>query len=205
MNFLAHVYLSGTEQPALLTGNFIGDFVKGKELEQYPEAVQQGIRLHRAIDSYTDGHPLVLQGKKRLFPKYRHYGRVLVDLYYDHLLAANFERYSAEPLLPYTLGVYAQLQAHRPLIPPAAYPLLDHMQAGNWLYHYRSLEGIGQACKGMARRARFRSGMEEGGRDLEEHYALYEAEFFSFFEELRAFVQDWPGAAQALSSGPAPR
>ncbi|EMR04398.1 acyl carrier protein phosphodiesterase [Cesiribacter andamanensis] len=191
MNFLAHVYLSGTEQPALLTGNFIGDFVKGKELEQYPAGMQQGIRLHRAIDSYTDSHPLVVQGKKRLFPKYRHYGRVLVDLYYDHLLAANFERYANQPLLPYTLWVYELLQQQRPQIPASAYPLLDHMQAGNWLYHYRSLEGIGQACKGMARRTRFRSGMEEGALDLERQYALFEQEFFQFFDELRAFVEDW--------------
>lgn len=191
MNFLAHIFLSDTTDPLLLIGNFSGDFIKGKELESYPPVMQRGIWLHRAIDTYTDAHPLVLQSKKRLFRKYRHYGRVLVDLYYDHLLAANFSRYSETPLLPYTQQVYAQLQQHRAHIPQRAHLLLDHMQQGNWLYHYRTLEGIGQACKGMARRSSFRSRMEEGAVDLEKDYSAYQEEFFAFFEELRTFVKEW--------------
>lgn len=191
MNFLAHIYLSGQNKPLLLTGNFSGDFVKGKEVSTFPEEMQQGIWLHRAIDEFTDTHPLVHQSKKRLFSKYRHYNRVLVDMYYDHLLAANFNRYSATALLPYTLEVYRLLQRQRALIPSRAYPLLDHMQAGNWLYHYHTLEGIGQACQGMARRSRFQSGMEEGALDLEKYYSAFEEEFFLFFEELQEFVTGW--------------
>lgn len=191
MNFLAHIFLTGFQNPLLLTGNFAGDFVKGKEFEVYPAEVQRGILLHRAIDTYTDAHPLVLQSKKRLFPKYRHYCRVLVDLYYDHLLAANFERYSQTSLLPYTKEVYTLLQRQRQFIPLRGHMLLDHMEKGNWLYHYRTLEGIGQACKGMARRSSFSSGMEEGALDLKKDYAAFEAEFFLFFEELQQYVEQW--------------
>lgn len=191
MNFLAHIFLSDTKDPLLLIGNFSGDFIKGKELESYPIGMQRGIWLHRAIDTYTDAHPLVLQSKKRLFPKYRHYNRVLVDLYYDHLLAAHFSNYSAIPLLAYTQQVYSLLQAHRAHIPSRGHRLLDHMQQGNWLYHYRTLEGIGQACKGMAHRSSFPSGMEEGALDLEKDYAAYKDEFFLFFEELQHFVSSW--------------
>ena len=191
MNFLAHIYLSDTVNPLHLVGNFAGDFVKGRELEKYSPAVQKGIRLHRAIDTFTDAHPLVLQSKKRLFPKYRHYNRVLVDLYYDHLLAAHFDRYSTTPLLTYTQEVYGLLQAHRDFIPARGHSLLDHMQQGNWLYHYRTLEGIGQACKGMARRSSFPSRMEDGAVDLKKDYTAYQEEFFAFFEELKAFVNEW--------------
>ena len=191
MNFLAHVYLSGPDQPLLLTGNFAGDFVRGRELGSFPVQMQRGIRLHRAIDHYTDTHPTVHLSKKRLFAKYRHYNRVLVDLYYDHLLAAHFDRYADVPLLTFTLEAYKVLQQHRHLVPPSAQLLLDHMEAGNWLYHYHSLEGIGQACKGVARRSSFRSGMEEGALDLELHYEAFREEFFLFFEDLQAFVKEW--------------
>lgn len=191
MNFLAHIFLSDASDPLLMVGNFSGDFVKGKELETHTLEIQKGIRLHRAIDTYTDAHPLVLQSKKRLFPKYRHYNRVLVDLYYDHLLAAHFSRYSSIPLLPYTRQIYEILQAHRAYIPGRGHRLLDHMQQGNWLYHYRTLEGIGQACKGMAHRSRFPSGMEEGALDLEKDYAAYQDEFFLFFDDLQHFVISW--------------
>lgn len=153
--------------------------------------MQKGIYLHRAIDTYTDAHPVVLQSKKRLFPKYRHYGRVLVDLYYDHLLAAHFDRYSTTPLLPYTRQVYSLLKSQRGHIPQRAQLLLDRMAADNWLYHYRTLDGIGQACRGLSMRSSFRSGMEEGALDLKKHYQAFEEEFFSFFEDLQQYASQW--------------
>lgn len=191
MNFLAHVFLSDNHSPLLLTGNFVGDFVKGRDLEKFPPEMQRGIQLHRAIDTYTDVHPVVTQSKKRLFPKYRHYSRVLVDLYYDHLLAAHFSRFSATPLLPFTQRVYHTLQQNRAYIPQRAYLLINRMQAGNWLYHYHTVDGIGQACKGMAMRSSFPSGMEEGALDLAAHYAAFEDEFFRFFKDLQQFVDTW--------------
>ena len=81
MNFLAHIYLSG-DYPKLMIGNFIGDFVKGRNLlEQFDSEIAAGIDLHRAIDEYTDSHPVVTQSKNRLRPSYRHYAPVIVDMY----------------------------------------------------------------------------------------------------------------------------
>ncbi|AHM62397.1 hypothetical protein D770_20740 [Flammeovirgaceae bacterium 311] len=192
MNFLAHAFLSDLEKPLVLSGNFFGDFIKGRqELEAQAADMQKGIYLHRAIDTYTDAHPVVLQSKKRLFPKYRHYSRVLVDLYYDHLLAAHFDRYSTTSLLPYTEQVYTLLKSQREHIPQRAQLLLDRMAADNWLYHYRTLDGIGQACRGMAMRSSFRSGMEEGALDLKKHYQAFKQEFFLFFEDLQQYVISW--------------
>ena len=85
MNFLAHIYLS-FEDTDLTIGNFIGDFVKGNELDNYSDSIKKGIQLHRAIDSYTDSHEVVQKSKERLRDKYRHYSGVIVDIYYDHFL-----------------------------------------------------------------------------------------------------------------------
>lgn len=67
MNFLAHIYLSD-DKPLLQIGNFIADSVKGRQVELYPPTIQEGIRLHRAIDAYTDAHPTVAQSVARLRP-----------------------------------------------------------------------------------------------------------------------------------------
>ena len=83
MNFLAHIYLSGEDTP-LMIGNFIGDFVKGNEYKNFPADIQNGVLLHREIDSYTDSHEIVLESKKRLREKYRHYSGVITDIFYDH-------------------------------------------------------------------------------------------------------------------------
>src|SRR5450432_1821563 len=92
MNFLAHLYLSG-DNPQVMIGNFIGDFVKGKNLtERFDTDVAKGIALHREIDWFTDTHIVVKQSKDRLRPKYRHYAGVIVDIFYDHFLAKNWDK-----------------------------------------------------------------------------------------------------------------
>ena len=83
MNYLAHVYLSGDDKH-LAIGNFIADKVKGKQFLQYPQTIQNGILLHRKIDSFTDSHPLFKKNVTLLFPIHRHYSRVIVDLFFDH-------------------------------------------------------------------------------------------------------------------------
>jgi acyl carrier protein phosphodiesterase len=92
MNFLAHLHLSGNN-PNIMLGNFMGDFVKGKSYrQQYEPEIIKGIELHRSIDEFTDSHPVVTESKNRLRPTYRHYSGVIVDVFYDHFLAANWNQ-----------------------------------------------------------------------------------------------------------------
>ena len=86
MNYLAHLYLSAFNKE-IMVGNFIADRVKGKQYLNFPQEVQQGILLHRSIDSFTDEHPVSKIIRKELFPAHRHYSSVLVDMFYDHFLA----------------------------------------------------------------------------------------------------------------------
>ena len=69
MNYLAHIYLSGTHME-LRFGNFIADAVPGKQYAVYAKGVQKGILLHRAIDTFTDQHPLFRKHCKLLFPDF---------------------------------------------------------------------------------------------------------------------------------------
>lgn len=76
MNYLAHAYFS-FDHPQILTGNMISDFVKGRKQYDYPESIQQGIRLHRAIDAFTDEHPVTRELKKS-FPRRSAYMQALL-------------------------------------------------------------------------------------------------------------------------------
>ena len=87
MNYLGHLILSGTDEN-ILFGNFLGDHVNNKTLNEYPVSVQKGIHLHREIDLYTDSHPISRELRALLFDKYRHRSRVILDMFYDHFLAA---------------------------------------------------------------------------------------------------------------------
>lgn len=191
MNYLAHLYLSGSTDSLLTVGNFLGDFVKGKKYLHYPSEIKKGILFHRAVDSYTDTHPLVLQSKKRLFTRYRHYSAVLVDLFYDHLLAANFQDYSQQPLPNFARDIYSLLNSHKQWLPEKAGFMLPYMMRDNWLVNYATLEGIGRACSGIARRTSFVSGLEKGPEDLRLHYGAFEEEFVLFFKDIQAYTKEW--------------
>ncbi|MDZ4716099.1 MAG: ACP phosphodiesterase [Cytophagales bacterium] len=191
MNFLAHLFLSGNE-PDVMVGNFIGDFVRGRNLvEQFGPGIARGIELHWEIDRFTDRHPTVKESKSRLWPKYRHYSSVIVDVYYDHFLASLWKNFSEEPLEAFASGAYQVVADRDDILPERVKHMLPYMMHGNWLLNYARVEGIHRALSGMSRRTTFESKMEESVVDLKAHYSEFESEFKSFIPELQAFAKGW--------------
>lgn len=188
MNFLAHIYLSDDNEE-LKIGNFIADSVKGKQYLEYPPGIIDGIVLHRAIDTFTDTHPIVSRSVERLFERYGHYSRVIVDILYDHFLAANWKDYSDIPLKIYTEDFYKLLQDNFKILPKPVQNFLPYMVADNWLYNYRKIEGIEKILFQMNRRIKYRAKMHLAVEELREFYEEFEDEFTRFFEELRAYVK----------------
>lgn len=188
MNFLAHAILS-FENPDIMIGNFIADFVKGNDFMNYPELVKKGILLHREIDHFTDTHPQVLLSKRRLYEPYHHYSGVIVDMYYDHFLAANFFKFHTAPLVSYTQNVYKTVGHYREQLPAKAEEILHYMSQGNWLLGYAKISGVELALKGLSRRTRFKSNMEYAGTSLRSDYKSFYTEFMIFFPKVMAFAK----------------
>lgn len=189
MNFLGHLFLSGKDED-LIVGNFIADAVKGNSLNHYPEGIVKGIRLHREIDHFTDHHPVFLASRNRLSPKYRMYSGVIVDIYYDHFLAKNWQDYSNEKLHEVASKAYFLLIRKFSILPPRSKRILPFMITQNWLVGYRDLKSLQRVFNGMARRTNFQSGMENAIKDLEENYLLYEGEFRQFFPEINNHIHE---------------
>jgi acyl carrier protein phosphodiesterase len=183
MNYLAHIYLS-FENKEITIGNFIADSIKGNKYKHFPEPIQKGILLHRAIDTFTDAHPTVRKSTKRLHANYSHYSGVIVDIFYDHFLAKNWERYCETPLDTYVDNFYALLEDNYPILPENIKRMMPYMIADNWLLGYAGMEGISKVLTGMNRRTKNRSQMHFAIVDLEEHYSEFEREFTLFFDEL---------------------
>ena len=189
MNFLAHIYLSGNDDD-LKIGNFIADTIKGKKYKDYPPSIQNGILLHRQIDSFTDSHATVRISKKRLHTRYRHYDGVIIDIIYDHFLAKNWSTYSQQPLQDYVQHFYAILKSKYEMLPEKIQHMLPFMIDGNWLYSYKSMEGIEKVLQGMNRRTNNKSQMDLAIEDLTLHYDDFENDFTLFFEKLRTFCDE---------------
>ncbi|MEJ7646270.1 MAG: ACP phosphodiesterase [Chryseolinea sp.] len=189
MNFLAHIYLSGNNANVMV-GNFIGDFVKGRDLKGHflPE-IALGIDLHRSIDEYTDQHPVVRESKLKLRPRYRHYAPVIVDVFYDHFLSKYWDNYHVQPLAEFAAETYKVLESYRAFLPDAVKQMLPYMIRDNWLVAYGTFDGINQALTGMARRSRHDSKMDESLVELKEYYEEFLDEFKRFFPDLSNHCQ----------------
>lgn len=175
-----------------MLGNFMGDFVKGKSyLQQYDSEIIKGIELHRSIDEFTDSHPVVTKSKNRLRPIYRHYSGVITDVFYDHFLAANWNRFHPLPLETFAQQAYQTIITTDIVLPTELKQMMPYMINGNWLVSYREVEGIHRALSGMARRTPYRSKMEEAVNDLRDHYDDFKKEFMEFFPQLDTFCNEF--------------
>lgn len=186
MNFLAHIYLSGTDEEVII-GNFIADSIKGKKYLKYPTGIQKGILLHREIDTFTDAHPIVRQSTKRLHENYSHYSGIIVDILYDHFLAKNWNNYSTIPLNEFVDDFYELLHDNFDILPTNIQKMMPFMISDNWLLSYATVPGIGKILYQMNNRTKNKSKMNFAVLELEEHYESFEKEFTAFFKELNDF------------------
>ncbi len=186
MNFLAHIYLSGDNEELIL-GNFIADSIKGKKYLNYPPGVQKGILLHRRIDHFTDTHPIVRRSSSKLHKNYSHYAGVIVDIFYDHFLASNWEEYSKVPLENFVADFYILLKKNFDLLPTPIQSFLPYMVAENWLLSYASIDGISRILYQMNIRTRNIVKMDKAVNELREHYSEFEKDFSEFFPILKNF------------------
>jgi acyl carrier protein phosphodiesterase len=186
MNFLAHIYLSG-DNDLIKIGNFMADGIRGKHFESYPLEIQKGIILHRAIDTFTDAHPIFRQSTKKLHEKYHHYAGVIVDVFYDHFLAKNWNTYSDENLDHFVARFYQSLQDNHIILSERTKEIMPYMIEQNWLVSYQTVEGINRILTQMDLRTKNESKMRFATHELSEFYLEFEKEFTDFFEELILF------------------
>ena len=189
MNFLAHSYLSFSEEQ--LVGNMIADFVKNRDVARLPESIQKGIKLHRAIDTFTDAHPLIHEAKAPFRPLVRLYSGAFVDVAFDYFLANDTAENSQREWQEHSREVYAVLRRYEEFLPEVFKKVLDKMQQDDWLYNYRNEWGIEYSFRNVVNKAQFLDKTTNvfpvflANKDfLHEKYEI-------FFPEIKSFAQDF--------------
>lgn len=167
-----------------MVGNFIADTIKGHVSDKLPAGIKLGIQIHRAIDDYTDSHPVVLESRKILYPYFGKYAAVVQDVYYDHFLAVHWNNYREDKLTEFVPQVYKTLNEEKEWMNDKARRILHFMELHDWLTNYAHLHGIDRALKGLSHRATFESNMENGIPPLVENYDTLDRHFIAFFPQL---------------------
>lgn len=191
MNFLAHSYLSFSEEQ--LVGNMIADFVKNRDVARLPESIQKGIKLHRAIDTFTDAHPLIHEAKAPFRPLVRLYSGAFVDVAFDYFLANDTTENSQREWQEHSQRVYAVLRRYEEFLPEVFKKVLDKMQQDDWLYNYRNECGIEYSFRNVVNKAQFLDKTTNVfPAFLANKYFLRE-KYEIFFPEIKSFAQDFVG------------
>lgn len=189
MNYLAHTLLGAPDRERIV-GQLLGDFAAGMDLERLRPGVRQGVLRHRAIDAFTDTHPIVRSAKARFEPPFRRFAGIIIDVAFDHFLARHFERFSEIPLPDFTLSVYAALDAHGDQLSPRLVEVLPSMTRHDWLASYAHLENVERAFHGLARRVRRENPLLRAIEPVRADYAALERDFEDFFPELLRFERE---------------
>ncbi len=196
MNHLAHTLLSGADDQIRL-GGMLGDFTRGTMDPALPVRVQQGIALHRAIDSFTDQHTDLLTLRARFQPPFRRYAGILIDIWFDHLLARGFERWSSTPLPRFSQALVALLDQNDVLLPESLRSLRRYMQVRRLPAGYAQREMIGEVLAGVSSRLSRENPLATGMLEISRLEPALKDAFDGFFPQLTGFARQWLGALPA--------
>lgn len=185
MNYLAHSFLSFSEEQ--LVGNMIADFIKNRDLNTLPKGIQEGVRLHRAIDTFTDTHPVIHHAKKIFSPVVRLYSGAFVDVSFDYFLANDLGIKSEQEWAEYSQKVYQTLQKYDEFLPDSFKLIFQKMKRDDWLYNYRYDWGIEFSFQNVVNKAKYlEKGIDVFPLFLDNKTQLQQF-YNEFFSEIREY------------------
>ena len=183
MNFLAHMFLT-YEDKELTVGNYVADFIRNRDFVLFSDKVVHGIKLHRHIDHYTDNHPEVLKSTRSLRERHSKYAPVVIDVFYDYVLAVNWEKFTDMDMRSFADTIYVYINEYSEDFPIHLQTISSRMIADDFLLQYGTQEGIEKTFKRIGNRAKFKSNFETAFQDLEDNFEEINDGFLRFFPDL---------------------
>ncbi len=190
MNHLAHFHLAAP-QPELIVGNLLGDYVKGPLSNPCPHNFHLGIKLHRAVDGYTDRHAIVRRSHRRFDREFRRYAPLMTDIIFDHFLARCWAEFHEVPLARFHDEIFLTIDGYRRHLPDAARRWLDHMAASRALVRHRHPVFVHKSFVHLSKRLTRSNPLADGFEQFRNHEDGLEADFREFYPGLRDFVRSW--------------
>jgi acyl carrier protein phosphodiesterase len=212
MNFLAHTGLaldaastwacSAEEIEGLLAGAIIGDFVKGRIPQAWPDPLRAGVALHRKIDALSNLHPGIQQTCRTYPDNLRRYAPIFLDLLADHSLARAWPDYYDRNISHVTSACYLATagygNAHDVLSNNAA-RFLAYMQDVDLLANYDDWGHIQQGLRSVVRRLKRDVDVAQVLALCEERIDETDLLLNQLYPDLRAAFGEW-SAFEAIAA-----
>lgn len=190
MNFLGHAALS-PEINEVLTGNLIGDFVKGNiENTDFSDGIKKGLTLHRSIDSYTDADPSIDKCKLLFRADHGLYSGAIMDVVCDYFIANDPAFFPSErDLLNFTQKVHQNVELHLPQLPEKFQMIFPYMKNENWMLQVRNFGGLKKSLAGLSRRSGGKIDNLKAFEIFAANYYALNQHYFDFIERISRYVK----------------
>lgn len=192
MNYLAHLYFSAP-RPLAWAGSMMGDFFKGSHFGELPDDLVTHLNLHRRLDTFTLNSLPFQNSRRRLCPSFGHGRSILVDVFYDHFLACQWQNYSRQPLQEFAHEVYSGLRECQAYLPQRLQEQLPRMIAADWLTSYRQEEVVERVLLRLEQRLNHKIPLAKGSDQLHQHRAELEKDFTAFMAAAGDYVESLQG------------
>lgn len=190
MNYLAHIALSGSNTDVMI-GNFIGDFIKGDEFNNFPKDLKKGMLLHRAIDSFTDSHPINIQSKRRFYKEFPKVGGIITDIVYDYFLCLNWNTFYNIELELFITNTYIQLEINKNKFPLEMEGLYEHLITNDWFKRYQTQKGTALSLSQIGAKIKYSKDLGTAFEIVNNNFEEFNDEFLAFYNELQFFCNDF--------------
>ena len=201
MNHIAHLLLAPHSRQGAV-GTLLADFHRGPISPVLPAEIAAAIALHRAIDSHTDRHRATRDAKALFAPGLRRYAGVALDLYFDHCLVRNWDRYATISFARFVEATYDRLLSglDAEYVPDRMRPMIQAMRNEDWLSAYRDFDGVERALIRLNHAIRHRFGrivdLSPLAGELRRLQPQLDAAFDSLFPDI---VRQAEAGSQSLS------
>jgi acyl carrier protein phosphodiesterase len=186
MNYLGHLYFSNGDLDLMIC-NLYGDHVKGTKFQHYPEKIQQGIILHRSIDSVIDNHYAVLELKKLLYPELPKVTGIAIDLYFDHLLAKHWREFHPQDLSCFLARFFNYSSILENEMKDDFRSFLYNLRTLRWIEHYHTAEGLEKLCQGVSKKISFENSLNIAPAIFKKHTSAINKAFHIFMIDARSY------------------
>jgi acyl carrier protein phosphodiesterase len=188
VNYLAH-FLLAQNKPHLEVGGFMGDYVKGQLVGRFPKELEDGIRLHRKIDAFTDNHACVKQSCHRIDSTMRRYAPIMVDIFFDHLLAKHWHQYHSETLSHFSDRIFSNMQDYQEVLPDKVWQIAMRMKQFNVLSSYADPSFLSPVLTNLSQRLKRKNPVAEGYQQFQDNMEGLTKDFEIFFPEAINFAK----------------
>ena len=177
MNFLGHSLISleidENTNKKTLYGNFTGDYYKGLvDRIELPEALKEGIRLHRIIDKVSDRKENYLNGL--LVDKFGIFKGIVSDMFIDHFLSKNFHKLFNKDIELIEKEILNTIEENRNIFPKDFDRMFKWLNDRNVMSNYKDIDFLDRAFQGLAKNIRRGEILNLAVSELKKNYNLFE-------------------------------